>query len=132
MRRMILISRPKTVPAFLIWQFLAPSEQDDPCDPNPCHHGGICEIDLGSDQGFICLCEHIAWNGVFCHEKVCQPGYVAANDQCVQEELHAGAAAKANAVIRHVPLRAPPDTEFKFCFRTKAQNASSSKIYLHI
>ena len=39
-----------------------PSVERDNCHPNPCHHGGVCDID-GED--FTCSCSS-GWTGLTC------------------------------------------------------------------
>ena len=39
----------------------------DSCHPNPCHHGGVCEIE-GDDHDFLCSCIS-GWTGLTCEGK---------------------------------------------------------------
>eukprot|EP00397_Hematodinium_sp_SG-2012_P000359 GEMP01000359.1.p1 GENE.GEMP01000359.1~~GEMP01000359.1.p1 ORF type:complete len:1664 (-),score=340.51 GEMP01000359.1:2260-7251(-) len=65
-----------------------PIASTNPCDPNPCEHGGVCEkSDLVS--GYHCQCA-TTWGGQRCEILKCGPGFFEQNGNCVAEREHFG------------------------------------------
>ena len=60
----------------------SPIESKNPCDPNPCQHGGICS---GTSEvaGYSCDCASTHWTGRSCETLQCPDGYFEEAGKCV-------------------------------------------------
>lgn len=43
----------------------------NPCDPNPCYHGGVCELTYYPPKPYVCTCPD-PYTGTVCTGKICK------------------------------------------------------------
>nr|XP_006824190.1 PREDICTED: uncharacterized protein LOC100375643 [Saccoglossus kowalevskii] len=74
---------------------------NDPCDPNPCNHAGIC-VRVSSTQ-FTCTCTGL-YSGLLCDDSTvtCASGWYAGYEACYQLGMAEGTYGVAIEVCNHI------------------------------
>ncbi|CAD7939623.1 unnamed protein product [Amoebophrya sp. A120] len=67
----------------------SPVAQTNACDPNPCQHGGTCDLDHDAPDGFKCDCP-VSFGGKRCEHLHCPDGFEIATggDICVPKNTN--------------------------------------------
>ncbi|CAD7942387.1 unnamed protein product [Amoebophrya sp. A25] len=71
-----------TISADVCSETCVPMEGSNPCDPNPCQHGGACTTE--GDDSFTCDCP-TSFEGKRCEKLTCPDGFKEAGDICLPE-----------------------------------------------